>query len=83
MTDSLDPDQFDEWMTWNEMHKGIVNGERLLHTVANNASAVCGSQGMELEPWRVIPGAEGHSGQTEEEQQAIMSHLAAIQNAGC
>jgi hypothetical protein len=83
LTESLTPEQMDEWMAWNLKHNGTVNGERLLHTLAAAASAVCGSNGLELEPWRVIPGAEGHSCQTEEEQMAIMAAFAARQNAGC
>ncbi len=81
MTDSLAPEQMDEWMAWDELHHGTVRGERLLHTVAASASAVCGSNGMDMEPWRVIPGGSGEIYQTEEEQQLIMSHLAAVQNA--
>ncbi len=81
MLDAMSPELFDEWLAWDELHKGTIRGERLLNTLANSASAICGSNGMAHEPWKVIPGEVGFEGQTEEEQQAIMEQIAARQNA--
>ncbi len=82
MLQAMSPELMDEWLAFDELHKGTVSGERLLHTLANSAQAICGSNGMNLEPWKVIPGeADFDPGQTDEEQQAIMEQIAARQNA--
>lgn len=77
MLDSMPPELLDEWQAWNELHDFPITGERTIAAIANAASAVCGSNGIEVEPWRIIPGARPPI-QTDREQQAIFERLAAM-----
>lgn len=57
MLESIPPELLDEWRMADELDH-LLGQERLIKTVANSGMAICGSQGMEVEPWQLIPGEE-------------------------